>query len=53
MALDYDTLLSKVETDLPFTYTDADSMLYALSVGMGTDPLDERELDYVFEQGVA
>jgi len=51
MALDYDTLMSKVETDLPFSYTDADSMLYALSVGMGTDPLDERELDYVYEQG--
>lgn len=53
MALDYDTLMSKVETDLPFSYTDADSMLYALSVGMGTDPLDERELDYVFEQGAS
>ena len=52
MALDYDTLMSKVEIDLPFSYTDADTMLYALSVGMGTDPLDERELDYVYEQGV-
>lgn len=51
MALDYETLMSKVEIDLPFSYTDADSMLYALSVGMGTDPLDERELDYVYEQG--
>jgi acyl dehydratase len=51
MALDYDTLMSKVQTDLPFSYTDADSMLYALSVGMGTDPLNERELDYVYEQG--
>lgn len=51
MALDYDKLMSKVETDLPFSYTDADAMLYALSVGMGTDPLDERELDYVYEQG--
>ena len=51
MALDYDTLMSKVQTDLPFSYTDADSMLYALSVGMGTDPLDERELPFVYEQG--
>jgi len=51
MALDYDTLMSKVEIDLPFSYTDADAMLYALSVGMGTDPLNERELDYVYEQG--
>lgn len=51
MALDYDTLMSTVETDLPFSYTDADAMLYALAVGMGTNPLDESELDYVYEQG--
>ena len=51
MALDYDQLMSKVETDLRFNYTDADAMLYALSVGMGKDPLDTRELPYVYEQG--
>ncbi|MDH5455854.1 MAG: MaoC/PaaZ C-terminal domain-containing protein [Gammaproteobacteria bacterium] len=51
MALDYDTLMAKVESDLPFSYTDADSMLYALAVGMGQDPLDTRELPYVYEQG--
>jgi acyl dehydratase len=51
MALNYDELMSKVETDLPFSYTDADTMLYALSVGMGNDPLDLRELPYVYEQG--
>ncbi len=51
MALDYDTLMAKVENDLPFSYTDADSMLYALAVGMGQDPLHARELPYVYEQG--
>ena len=51
MALDYDELMSKVQTDLPFSYTDADTMLYALSIGMGTDPLNLRELPYVYEQG--
>lgn len=51
MPLDYDELMSKVETDLPFSYTDADTMLYALSIGMGNDPLDRRELPYVYEQG--
>jgi len=51
MALDYDTLMAKVDIDLPFSYTDADSMLYALSIGMGTNPLDQRELPYVYEQG--
>jgi acyl dehydratase len=53
MALDYDTLMSKVQTDLPFSYTDADSMLYALSVGMARDPVDTRELPYVYEQGAS
>lgn len=51
MALNYDELMSKVETDLPFSYTDADTMLYALSIGMGNDPLNLRELPYVYEQG--
>jgi acyl dehydratase len=51
MPLDYDELMSKVETDLPFSYTDADTMLYALSIGMGNDPLERRELPYVYEQG--
>src|SRR5210317_121354 len=51
MALNYDELMSTVQTDLPFSYTDADAMLYALSIGMGKDPLDLRELPYVYEQG--
>ncbi len=32
-------------------YGERDSMLYALSIGMGRDPLDEKELAYVFEGG--
>ena len=51
MALDYDNVMSKVETDLPFSYTDTESILYALSVGMGQDPVDPKELAYVYEQG--
>ena len=51
MPLEYDKLLSTVENDLPFSYTDADTMLYALAIGMGRDPLDTRELAYVYEQG--
>ncbi len=50
MPLEYDKLLSTVELDLPFSYTDADAMLYALSIGMGRDPVDPRELPYVYEQ---
>ena len=51
MALIYDEVMAKVETDLPFSYSDKDAILYALSVGMGRDPLDRRELPYVYEQG--
>ncbi len=51
MPLDYDSLMSTVENDLPFSYTDTESMLYALGIGMGRDPLNARELPYVYEQG--
>ena len=32
------------------TYTQRDTMLYALGIGMGADPLDEGELPFVFEK---
>ncbi len=53
MALQQDTLLATVENDLLYDYGDTESMLYALSVGFGRDPVDPLELDYVFEQGRA
>ena len=28
-------------------YNDRDSLLYAVSIGMGKDPLDESELEYL------
>ncbi len=49
MALDYETIMAKSVTDLPFSYTARDSMLYSLSVGMGGDPLAAEELAYVTE----
>lgn len=41
--------------DRPFpavaqTYTTRDSLLYALSLGLGADPTDPRQLRYVFER---
>lgn len=32
--------------------TPRDAMLYALSLGLGSDPLDERQLPYVYEEGL-
>ncbi len=49
MALDYDQLMATSIVDLPHAYRDVETMLYALSVGLGRDPLDRRELDYVYE----
>ncbi len=50
MPLDYDALMATQVADRPTVYKDRDSMLYALGVGFGSDPLDENELPYVFEQ---
>lgn len=49
MALDYDHLMATSVVDLPLSYRDTETMLYALSVGFGRDPLDRRELPYVSE----
>ena len=49
MALDYEKLLANSVVDLPYTYTARDSMLYALGLGMGADPMDVDELAYVTE----
>ncbi len=49
MPLDYDTLMGTTMTDKPTHFGDKDSMLYALGVGFGGNPIDENELPYVFE----
>ena len=50
MAIDYDHIMSLKMTDQEFSYGDRETMLYALGVGMGRDPLDENELAYTFER---
>lgn len=49
MPIDYDKLMSLKSEGDEFTYTDRETMLYALGVGMGRDPMDETELKYVYE----
>ena len=53
MALNYQELMARSETDIPLSYSDSVTMLYALCVGMGRDPLHRKELPYVYEQGGA
>ena len=43
-------LMSQQAKDTPYAYTERDTMLYGIAIGMGRDPLDERELDYVYER---
>ena len=51
MAIDYEKLMALKRDGDRFKYTDRETMLYALGIGMGRDPLDTAELPYVFENG--
>lgn len=49
MAIDIAALKALEINDMHFAYSERETMLYALSVGMGRDPLDAHELPFVFE----
>lgn len=53
MPVNPETLLNWPFKDLVHTYTTRDSMLYALGVGAGADPMDESDLKFVYEDGLA
>jgi acyl dehydratase len=52
MPLDPERLLSLKLPDIEQHYTEKDAMLYALGVGLGHDPVDERELAFVYEKNL-
>jgi acyl dehydratase len=52
MAINYDKLLALKIPDVEHTYTDKDTILYALGVGLGQDPLDPKQLDFVYEKNL-
>lgn len=53
MALDYDALMGLEPITVPHSYTERDTMLYALGVGTAAeDPLDPAALRYVYEDGL-
>lgn len=49
MAIDYHKLLDLQIPDTRQRYTHKESILYALSLGYGDDPMDERQLPLVYE----
>ena len=49
MPATYDALMRLREENVPYRYEERDSQLYAVSIGMGRDPLNEAELHYLYE----
>jgi acyl dehydratase len=52
MAIDMEKLLSWPFPEVEHAYSARDTILYALGVGAGADPLDEGDLKYVYEDGL-
>jgi len=52
MALDYDTLLNYQFPAVEQEYRQNDTILYALSVGLGCDPVDLHQLQFVYEDNL-
>jgi acyl dehydratase len=50
MPIAYPDILDLKAEGQSFTWTDRETMLYALGIGMGADPMDEIELPFVYER---
>jgi acyl dehydratase len=51
MPINYDEIMSLKSENIEISYTDKDSILYGLGVGLGNDPMNIDELKYVYENG--
>ncbi len=52
MPIAFPAILELATQEEPVAWTDQKSMLYALGIGMGSNPLNERELPFVYENGL-
>jgi acyl dehydratase len=52
MALNTQRLMQWNEPPLQHAWSESDAMRYALSLGVGSDPLDESALRFVYERGL-
>jgi len=50
MAINYHTLKNWAFPEVEQAYTEKESCYYALGVGYGSDPMDERQLRFVYEK---
>jgi len=52
MPINPEILLNWKFPELEHSYTERDTMLYALGLGCGADPLDQGQLQFVYEDGL-
>jgi acyl dehydratase len=52
LAIDYEKLRAREFPVVTHRYNQRDVMLYALSIGIGFDPVDERQIQFVYENGL-
>src|SRR5260370_40481626 len=52
MPIDYPAILELKDQGRRFSWSDRETMLYALAIGMGADPLDRDELPFVYEKNL-
>ena len=52
MPIYYPDILDQRIAPSKFSYADKDVMLYALGIGMGQDPMDAKELAFVYERNL-
>ncbi len=50
MTIDYPLIKNWQFPEIKHTYTEKDTMLYALSLGIGQDSLNPKQLQYVYEK---
>ncbi len=52
MTIIYDTLRNWPIAPVEQTFSKRDTMLYALGIGLGADPLDTHQLKFVYEENL-
>ena len=52
MPINYEELMQATSSGITASYTERDTMLYALGIGFGRDPMNEAELPFVYENGL-
>ncbi|MBT5263203.1 MAG: 3-alpha,7-alpha,12-alpha-trihydroxy-5-beta-cholest-24-enoyl-CoA hydratase [Rhodospirillaceae bacterium] len=50
MVMNYEKLMARHFPEVEQSYSSKDSILYALGLGLGADPMDEEQLRFVFEE---